>query len=158
MLLIDFVRESNFIEGIIREPKHTELRAHERFLASPRVTVAALQDFVTAVQPDAVLRSIPGLNVGVGSYRAPSGGPGIVDELTKILEHARRGSTEQEVFLVHHRYENLHPFTDGNGRSGRALWLWMMGGTSSRLFFHEWYYQSLRVELTAARPHPNLLY
>jgi hypothetical protein len=157
MLLHNFVRESNFIEGIIREPTDSEVRAHEKFLAVPRVTIEALEEFVGSVQPDAILRKRPGLDVMVGSYHPLSGGPQIIITLSAILEKASRGATEQEIFWVHHQYENLHPFTDGNGRSGRALWLWMMSGNSPRLFLHEWYYQSLRVELTKARPHPNLL-
>ena len=48
-------------------------------------------------------------------------------------------------YVLHCRYESLHPFTDGNGRSGRALWLWMMGGIEEAPlgFLHTWYYQSL---------------
>lgn len=157
MNLREFVRESNFIEGIVREPTASEVLAHENLIASPTITVEALCSFVKAIQPDAILRTRPGLNVAVGPYHPPKGGPEIELELVKILRGATRGASEQQIFWVHHRYENLHPFTDGNGRSGRAIWLWMMGGISPRLFLHEWYYQSLRIRLNEALPHPNLL-
>jgi hypothetical protein len=117
-----------------------------------------LQDFVRVVQPDAMLRIHVGLDVIVGRYRPPRGGHQIGEELARILTTVKRGASEQEVFLAHHRYENLHPFTDGNGRSGRAIWLWMMGRVSPRIFLHEWFYQSLRIELPHVRPHPNLSY
>jgi Fic family protein len=157
MLLESFVRESNFIEGIIRTPTTTEIAAHERILALSKVTVADLQQFVRAVQPDAQLRNSPGIDIVVGPYRPPPGGRQIEVILDNILQFAVRAASEQQIFWVHHQYENLHPFSDGNGRSGRALWLWMMGGSSRRLFLHEWYYQSLRIELDAVRPHRNLL-
>jgi len=157
MLLAQFVRESNFIEGIHRDPLASELEAHERFLASDKITIPLLQQFVQSVQPDAILRAHLGVNVAVGRYRPPPGGPKVIEELHSILESVRRGAPEQEIFWLHHRYENLHPFTDGNGRSGRVLWLWMMGGASPRMFLHEWYYQSLRIEMNSVQPHTNLL-
>ena len=36
-----------------------------------------------------------------------------------------------------------HPFTDGNGRSGRALWLWQMNNHAPFGFLHTFYYQTL---------------
>jgi hypothetical protein len=35
------------------------------------------------------------------------------------------------------------PTTDGNGRSGRALWLWCMRGRAPLGFLHQFYYQTL---------------
>ena len=139
--LISFVKESNRIEGITRPPTDEELTAHLVFLNGPK-TVQALKAFVSAIQPGAVLRDQKGLNVRVGTHVPIAGGPLVLSQLTALLDDDRKYITP---FRRHCHYETLHPFTDGNGRSGRALWLKDMGGLDRvKLgFLHSWYYQTL---------------
>ena len=139
MKLYDFVTESNRIEGISREPLPREIHAHETFLALSHITITDVEKFVSMCEPGAVLRDIPGLDVCVGAYVPPLGGPQIKKELTLLLEEFEA----HDAFDVHQRYEQLHPFTDGNGRSGRVIWLWQIGGNTKIGFLHQWYYQSL---------------
>ena len=139
-----FVRESNLIEGITRKPKDAEVEAHRAFLKEGP-TVAAFVALVAVLQPNAMLRDHPDVSgVRVGDHVAPPSGPLIRAQLEDLVERAVDGDP---VYDIHVGYETLHPFTDGNGRSGRALWLWQMLEDGDSLwtlgFLHAWYYQSL---------------
>jgi hypothetical protein len=139
----DFVRESNRIEGILRDPTEAEVAAFLHFLDVDCPRVDDIERFVAVNQPGAVLRRARGLDVRVGSYVAPPGGPGIEKVLWPLLQDVAYGLHPHEAHL---RYERLHPFTDGNGRSGRALWAWGMKkyhGGFPLGFLHHFYYQTL---------------
>jgi hypothetical protein len=120
--LVAFVVESNRIEGIHRDPLDREISAHETFLELPEVTVPALERFVDAVA-GASLRTLPGMNVIVGPHKPPPGGPKIEAELSELLGSITNPGLATP-WEIHVEYESLHAFTDGNGRSGRALWAW----------------------------------
>ncbi len=135
----DFVIESNRIEGIFKTTDE-QIRAHYEFMDLPELTIADVCQFVRVIQPDAVLRDKVGLDVQVGGQLKPRGGPQIRSALQGLL-----GRTNGDAWQTHVTYELLHPFTDGNGRSGRAIWLWIMGGDEPPEigFLHTFYYQTL---------------
>ena len=147
LTLKDFVIESNRIEGINRKPLKAELDAHRDFVRLEKLTTADVEKFVTDCTSfrgthGAVLRRQVGMDVTVGGYTPPPGGVNIEMELHKLLGDINFGLDPYE---AHRRYESLHPFTDGNGRSGRAIWLWQMGPVALSLgFLHNFYYQTLR--------------
>ena len=149
MSLRRFVSESNLIEGIQREPYAVEIDEISRLLDVQALTVPHLIGFVNVYQPGAKIRTHAGLNVRVGDHIAPPGGPEILTALESILArvNAHRGEVRgpDGAYSIHHDYEKLHPFTDGNGRSGRAVWLWQMRGHAPLGFLHHWYYQSLQM-------------
>lgn len=137
--LFEFVRESNKIEGIHRAPTDAEILATAKFIALPKLTVEDLISLVAVYQPNAVLRDREGLNVRVGKHVPPRGSPKIREHLQLFL--AALG--QHTPHAAHIMYEKLHPFTDGNGRSGRAIWLWQMK-ESPLGFLHHFYYQTLQ--------------
>lgn len=139
---INFIKESNKIEGINRSPTSEEITEHKRFIRLEKVTIADLEQFVSIYQPTARLRNMAGLNVRVGSHLAPLGGLNIVSSLENILQDIET----THCYHTHVAYETLHPFTDGNGRSGRALWAWQMFQINNHYadrFLQWFYYQSL---------------
>jgi len=146
MTITDFVIESNRIEGIERasdDPQlAAEIEATNRFVSWPWLTVASLEEFVSVCTGGrAQLRRAVGMNVRVGNHIAPLGGPEIETRLQVILDTQRTRC--HSALETHCLYEDLHPFTDGNGRSGRVLWLWQHGGNAPIGFLHEFYYRTL---------------
>ena len=144
--LEEFVAESNRIEGI-GSVSRKDMKAHEELLALRELSVKDIERFVSLVQLNAILRRPVGLNVRVGNHVAPPGGPKIEPALRALLgaannlvDHpAKTGfDTTYGAYVTHLDYENLHPFSDGNGRSGRAIWLWMHKGYTGRGFLYEW--------------------
>lgn len=144
--LPDFVRESNRIEGITRAPTESEIAAHETLIELPRsLVVQDLCVFVSQVA-GAPIRDQVGMDVTVGSYRPPRGGFAIRSALKVIVMWANAGD-RYGPYELHCKYEKLHPFLDGNGRSGRALWARHMIGVGrdpfALPFLQWWYYESL---------------
>ncbi len=142
--LVTFVRESNLIEGITRDPTLDEIEAHERFLRLFQVSATALGDLQAVIAPGKPLREKPGMNVRVGNHIAPDGGPNILRRLQALL---RKATSSTDPWETHIAYETLHPYMDGNGRTGRALWAWQMHAIGrdpfALPFLHRFYYQTL---------------
>lgn len=137
-----FVEESNSIEGIYRDAFPEEITELERFVAVKHMTIGDLQQFVSVYEPGAQLRDKKGMNVCVGTYYPPFGGPDIFEQLQGLLDEAII-SAKMSPLAQHIYYELLHPFTDCNGRSGRALWLWRMKRIEGS-FLYNFYMQTLK--------------
>lgn len=144
--VFQFATESNHIEGIKAPEKHDiHYKALMTFLASKRLTTSVVEKFVLKIQPNARLRTEPTDIVWIGGQQAP------LPEFTlPALKRLLKKISDNEIlpWNAHIQYECLHPFMDGNGRSGRAIWLWQMckfydwGFPIG--FKHMFYYQTLR--------------
>lgn len=137
----NFVTESNRIEGILRPPTVQELSATADFVLGPMPTVNSLCKLARVYAPDkGLLRNQKGMNVRVGSHVAPPGGSQLHDDLIALLATIE----DADPFEFHIAYETLHPFLDGNGRTGRALWAWQVFNRGDiaaldRGFLHSFY-------------------
>lgn len=144
-LLIDFINESNEIEGI-EYMVEGSIELYRNFLELEKVSVDDVCNFVNREAGSySKLRVKAGMSVRIGNHFPPDGGPAIRKSLQGILDYANTNSLRPH--RVHWMYENLHPFMDGNGRSGRVLWAWQMiryGGYHFQLpFLQMFYYQVL---------------
>jgi len=141
---IVFLTESNHIEGIRRAPNEEEFEAFARFLRDFEPTATTLGDLQSVFAPGKPLRERVGDDVQVGRYIAPRGGPTIVRRLNTLLRRMLAGS---DPWTTHVAFEMLHPYMDGNGRTGRMLWAWHMRAVGrdpfALPFLHRFYYQTL---------------
>ncbi|KKM98286.1 hypothetical protein LCGC14_1159420 [marine sediment metagenome] len=147
--LRNFLTESNEIEGITRPVTDDEYCAAQVFLDLETLTVEDVCKLVDVFQPGAKLRDKLGMDVRVGKYYPPMGAPEMKGHLEHVLYMGLESRLGYGQYKTHLEFELLHPFTDGNGRSGRMIWLWQMNQRGQldyalRLgFLHAWYYQSL---------------
>jgi Fic family protein len=96
------------------------------------------------------------MRVRVGAYVPPPSADvsGLMLELLEWWNHDAAGlSPALSSAIVHYRFEAIHPFADGNGRTGRALALWELyrrGFDSHHIFSVDEFYWEDRPRYYAA--------
>ena len=112
----------NYFAGLRFIEKHLPKSplTHEAILKLHKVIAGAVMDQGTAGR----YRTIA---VRVGKFVPPPAGDvsGLMRELLEWWNvDAQNLSPVLTSAIIHYRFESIHPFADGNGRTGRALALW----------------------------------
>ena len=115
--VVAFVRHSNRLAGITREPTPAEIGAHRGLLAAKTLRVENLELFVRHVESSAKLRADD-----AGGHCPASGASEMRADLETLVLAAQERLWSPP--RLHDVYMRLRPFTDANGRSGRVFWLW----------------------------------
>ena len=136
----------NYLAGLSYVESHAgdDPLTHEHVLELQRILAEGVMDQGTAgAYRDA--------RVWVGSYRPPEP-EAVPDLMSELLEWWNRASRVLSPVIssaiVHYRFEAIHPFADGNGRTGRALALWELyrrGFDSHHVFSVDEYYWENRM-------------
>ena len=140
------VAESLRIEGIVRPPTEDEIAEHQRFTHLATLSISELEAFLKVFRPGARLRLYPGQDdICVGTHVPPKSGEHIAAQLKALLTDIN--AKKIDWWEAHIEFETLHPFSDGNGRLGRAIASNMLRATKpSRAdlgFLHAFYLQTL---------------
>jgi Fic family protein len=112
----------NYLAGLRYVEKHAAIAKirHEELFALHRILAKGVMDQGEAGR----YRSIA---VRVGRY-VPPASEDVSGLMFELLEWWNRKSSALSPVLssaiLHYRFEAIHPFADGNGRTGRALALW----------------------------------
>ncbi len=131
----------NYLAGLRHVEQHARKKTlrHEDVLSLHRILAGEVMDQGEAGR----YRTIA---VRVGRYVPPPPGDvsGLMFELLEWWNHRATGlSPVLSSAIVHYRFEAIHPFADGNGRTGRALALWELyrrGFDTHHIFSVDEYY------------------
>ena len=83
-----FVKESNAIESIFRNPTREELEATDNFIFNKELTLETVCNLQKVYAPDKPLRKTKGMGCRVGYYTPPAGGPEIVVPMSNNYQRA----------------------------------------------------------------------
>jgi Fic family protein len=141
----------NYFAGLRYVEKQAQKKTirHEDVLTLHRLLAASVMDQGEAGR----YRTIA---VRVGTYRPPPAGA-VSGLMLELLEWWNRESFSLSAVvssaILHYRFEAIHPFADGNGRTGRALALWELyrrGFDTHHVFAVDEYYWENRPRYYAA--------
>jgi len=141
----------NYFSGLrfIEQHQHKRAMTHDEILGLHRLIAAGVMDQGTAGR----YRSMA---VRVGRYLPPPPHEvsGLMRELLDWWNHqASAWSPVVSSAILHYRFEEIHPFADGNGRTGRMIALWELyrrGFDTHHVFSVDEYYWENRPRYYAA--------
>lgn len=154
--MIEWIRESNLIEGIDRpeEDQRSEL-AWKWFIAQPLTipNILKLHKRITWKQLGDEAGRFRTCQVWVGG-REGARWEKVPELMAQWINNARWVSTlddqPEDLFIkCHVEFEQIHPFIDGNGRTGRMILNWqrvkagldpLLIKSEERGDYYEWFY------------------
>lgn len=142
---------TNYLAGLryIEQRAHKKKIGHDDILGLHKIVAATVMDQGHAGR----YRTI---SVRVGKYTPPNAADvsGLMFELLQWWHtKATMLSPVLSSAILHYRFEAIHPFADGNGRTGRALALWELyrrGFDTHHIFSIDEYYWEDRARYYAA--------
>lgn len=124
-MVLDFVRQERpLTSGFIRELHHAITRTQDTYVVTDalgRVTETRLEKGEWKTQPNHVLRT----DNTILEYTPPEHVQSEIDRLIRYWTdlETRASHPIVKAAWLHHRFVQIHPFADGNGRVARALTL-----------------------------------
>lgn len=125
----EYIRESNLIEGIDADEEIAQsMMAWSYLVLQQKLThpvICHVQRMITVNQTDLAphergyYRDAAKVNVTVGNYLAPN-----YTLVKPLMDNWLLDYTDLKPMEAHCRFEAVHPFVDGNGRTGRMLLWW----------------------------------
>ena len=115
----------------VRDYTHALSIGHRLVQSSGLLTVNHMIDIQAALDhTNAGFRKLPGTTLKDGAGRVVYTPPQLAADIVSLMRDLERFINDDSVFdadplikmaIVHHQFESIHPFYDGNGRTGRIV-------------------------------------
>ena len=119
------------VDDILETANHFKLVDYMLDVADKKLTEKMIKEFHKILKDGTSDSRVEWFNVGEYKQRANTIGSGIKTtlpnnvekEMAKLMDwyNALKQITIKELIEFHYRFENIHPFQDGNGRIGRII-------------------------------------